>query len=49
MDPENVNSSNNEQIPPFTITTSMNFKTIYDITLQDQIELKNKLYNKLIE
>ena len=47
MDPENVNSSNNEQIPPFTITTSMNFKTIYDITLQDQIELKNKLYNKL--
>ena len=47
MDPENVNSSNNEQIPPFTITTSMNFKTIYDITLQDQIELKNKIYNKL--
>ena len=47
MDPENVNSSNNEQIPPFTITTSLNFKTIYDITLQDQIELKNKLYNKL--
>ena len=47
MDPENVNSSNNEQIPPFTITTSMNFKTIYDIKLTEQIELKNKLYNKL--
>ena len=49
MDPEISNSSNNKELEgeSYQIKTSMNFKTIYDISLPDQIELKTKLYNKL--
>ena len=49
MDPEISNSSNNKELEgeSYQIKTSMNFKTIYDISLPDQIELKIKLYNKL--
>ena len=49
MDPEISNSSNNKELEgeSYQIKTSMNFKTIYDISLPEQIELKTKLYNKL--